>query len=252
MKWLLPAALLAVALAAAGCADYRNAVQAERALSRGYEAADAGRTAEAARWLRRAARLQPRSGPVQGRVGAALVQAGDARQALPYLERALTLPGPVPVTTLMAAVDAELAVGRTDRAARLLEQAGRLYRRNALLLNNVAYTYADRGVLLPQCVTLLRRASRLQPGEPQIEDSLGWALLRSGEVAAAGPYLRRAAAHIGPHAEVTYHLATLSLLEGDLAAARRLADRAVQLDRTYEPAVRLQRQLRQGSREGLP
>src|SRR5690606_13456885 len=63
---------------------------------------------------------------------------------------------------------------------------------NAIALNALGYTLADRTDRLEEAETLIKRALQLDPTNPAIMDSLGWLLYRQGATAKALPYLEKA------------------------------------------------------------
>jgi len=171
--FLLPFALLS------GCGwseSYRAIVRSEQHFADGcralysYTALSASRglrrtspllsqaLARAEREFRTAIRQQPGAGHLYGRIGLAYVSAGRDREAIPWLEE---------------------AVEREPD--------------NPLLLNDLGYLYADRGIQLPRAVLLLERAAARSPRDGNILDSLGWAYYRQGRLQEALPLLERAA-----------------------------------------------------------
>jgi Flp pilus assembly protein TadD len=49
------------------------------------------------------------------------------------------------------------------------------------LLNYLGYSWIDRGVRLPEALTMIQRAAALRPDSAAIADSLGWAYYRMGD-----------------------------------------------------------------------
>ena len=243
MKRGMVALALAAGLAVSGCGSYRAAVRTEQVLQSAQQALADGQPAKAEVLLIRAAALRPDSAAVQGRVGLQLLAAGKPSRALPYLERALQMPGWLPIECRMAAIDCYLAKYQVAKARSVLLGGLPAYRNQAMQLNNLAYAYADRGVLLPEARRLLQQALALEPESGQILDSLGWAELKLGEVLRAHALLERANALTPGSYEITYHLAYLALLEGEIDAARRHLARSLALEPTYQPALRLQARL---------
>ena len=77
---------------------------------------------------------------------------------------------------------------------------------SAQAYNALGYSYADRGLRLPEAQTLIEKALKLTPDDPFILDSLGWVLYRRGDPAGALTQLEQAytkrddpeiAAHLG-------------------------------------------------------
>jgi len=121
------------------------------------------------------------------------------------------------------------ALGRTDEAVDLLEATLRQAPDNALLLNNLAAVYADADD--PRALEHARRAYQLLPNAPEVADTLGWILVKQGELLEGLRYLRDAQTRAAEDAGISYHIAVA------------LRD----LGRTDEAIDELLRALRQGN-----
>ncbi len=73
-------------------------------------------------------------------------------------------------------------------------------------LNHLGYSMLINGESLTEATQLIERASRLRPGDAAIADSLGFALLKAGQVDKAIPILERAAQNEPAIAEIGEHL----------------------------------------------
>ncbi len=89
------------------------------------------------------------------------------------------------------------------------------------LLNLLGYCLAERGLRLPEADRLLARAQRLDPLNPYILDSLGWARYQQRRLAAAIPLLERAVQIDGWLCEAWQHLGDARRAAGALTAAAR-------------------------------
>ncbi|MEM1081434.1 MAG: tetratricopeptide repeat protein, partial [Pseudomonadota bacterium] len=76
---------------------------------------------------------------------------------------------------------------------------------NAIALNALGYTLADRTDRQGEALRLIERALVLEPDNPAIQDSMGWVLFRLGQSEQALPYLERAADG-DFHPEIVSHL----------------------------------------------
>ncbi|MCO6763729.1 tetratricopeptide repeat protein, partial [Streptomyces sp. EL5] len=63
---------------------------------------------------------------------------------------------------------------------------------NAMALNALGYTLADRTPRLAEARQLIDKAHQLSPDDPAILDSMGWIRYRQGQLADAERYLRQA------------------------------------------------------------
>ena len=92
---------------------------------------------------------------------------------------------------------------------------------NAVALNALGYTLADRNLRLVEAEQLIRRAYALDPDNPAILDSMGWVLFRLDRPDDALPYLRQALAAF-PDAEIAAHLAEVLWILGSRREALEL------------------------------
>lgn len=76
---------------------------------------------------------------------------------------------------------------------------------NAMALNALGYTLADRNERLTEALRLIERARAINPDDPAILDSLGWAHYRLGDLKQAELFLRQAFS-LMPDQEVGAHL----------------------------------------------
>lgn len=145
----------------------------------------------------------------------------------------------------LAAFEELLAVAPGDAAAtyeyaNLLEKSGRgadaerVYRgmlekdpRDATALNGLGYMLAVRGERLDEAVALLKRALEVEPGNPSILDSLGWAYFRQGRLDQADAPLTEAAARLTQSSVVQDHLGDLRMRQRRPADAIAAWERAL-------------------------
>jgi len=133
------------------------------------------------------------------------VSRGASRQALRHLDQALAKTAdPAGIHALKGSVLHQ--AGMLDEAAAEYETALRHQERTPLALNNLAMLYADRKESSARGLELALRAYALEPGNPAVLDTLGYALLKNGRAKDALPVLERAAA-LGPgNAEIEKRL----------------------------------------------
>lgn len=111
---------------------------------------------------------------------------------------------------------------------------------NAMALNALGYTLADRNERLEEALELIERAMALNPNDPAIIDSLGWVHFRLGNLELAEELLRRAYAAF-PDQEVAAHLGEVLWVQGRQREARKIWDEALKKD-PDSPLVRETRQ----------
>lgn len=92
---------------------------------------------------------------------------------------------------------------------------------NAMALNALGYTLVDRTTRYDEGKELIEKAYQLDPDDPAILDSLGWAHYRLGNLAEAERLLRRAA-ELYPDPEVIAHLGEVLWTTGKQDEARKV------------------------------
>ena len=76
---------------------------------------------------------------------------------------------------------------------------------NVIALNNLAWAYFEMGD--DRAESLARRAYELRPDVSSIADTLGWILVKKGNLAEGLPLVEEAAAKAPDSAAIRYHLA---------------------------------------------
>lgn len=84
---------------------------------------------------------------------------------------------------------------------------------NAHAYNALGYSFAERGIQLPEALKLIKRAVELSPEDPYIIDSLGWVYYRMGNFVDGLNYLNIAFA-ARPDPEIAAHLGEILWVRG--------------------------------------
>jgi tetratricopeptide (TPR) repeat protein len=92
---------------------------------------------------------------------------------------------------------------------------------NAMALNALGYTLADRTTRFAEAKQLIEQAHQLNPQDPAILDSLGWVNFRLGNLDEAERLLRQAMQQFPDH-EVAAHLGEVLWAQGKQQEARKL------------------------------
>lgn len=100
---------------------------------------------------------------------------------------------------------------------------------NAMALNALGYTLADRNERLEEALDLIERAYALEPEDPAITDSLGWVHFRLGNLDMAEELLRQAYQAF-PDQEVAAHLGEVLWHQGRKQEARAIWSEAEKAD----------------------
>ncbi|MFK8053038.1 MAG: XrtA/PEP-CTERM system TPR-repeat protein PrsT [Woeseiaceae bacterium] len=96
---------------------------------------------------------------------------------------------------------------------------------NFTVLNNLAYLLAEQGN--PDAVALAEKALAIQPGNPSVLDTMGWAQVRAGNAPDGLETLRRAAELAPDNGDIAFHMATALSEIGDNDAAISILNRAL-------------------------
>ncbi|MCI0914495.1 tetratricopeptide repeat protein [Pseudomonas putida] len=92
---------------------------------------------------------------------------------------------------------------------------------NAMALNALGYTLADRTTRYTEAKALIDKAYELSPDDPAILDSKGWVAYRLGDLEEAERYLRQALERFPDH-EVAAHLGEVLWANGKRREARQV------------------------------
>ncbi len=117
-------------------------------------------------------------------------------------------------------------LGRIDDAVRDLENVVKREPENAQALNALGYTLVDRTTRIKQGFAYIQKAYRIEPDDPAIQDSMGWAYYRMGQYDKALKYLRMAFDKL-KDAEIAAHLGEVLWVAGDREAAQEVWNAAL-------------------------
>jgi Flp pilus assembly protein TadD len=113
-----------------------------------------------------------------------------------------------------------IQAGRWPEAKSALEAAYKLAPDEALVLNYLGYSQLERRENVEEAERLIREASRLQPDNLAITDSLGWAHFLRGDIPAAITLLERAAQGQPADPSINEHLGDAYFTAGRRFEAR--------------------------------
>ncbi len=100
---------------------------------------------------------------------------------------------------------------------------------NAMALNALGYTLADRTMRLPEARQLIEKAYQINQEDPAILDSLGWVHYRQGHLPEAENWLRQAYERF-PDGEIAAHLGEILWRQGKQQEARQVWTQALSQD----------------------
>lgn len=140
-----------------------------------------------------------------------------------------------------------LELDRWEEAEADLKKAVELGPEQAVALNYLGYSWAERGINLEEAFELIEKAVSLAPNSGAIIDSLGWAHYQLGDYNEAVGHLEKAASLEPDDPTITDHLGDVYWRLGRPIEARYQWQRALELD----PPERLKRALEQKLEHGL-
>ncbi len=157
-------------------------------------------------------------------VGALLVEEGKGDEAIALLDRALEV---VPDDSLLLARG--FLLERIDRVPEAVADMRKVAKRrpnDPMTLNALGYTLVDRTKSVAEGTELIERAIAAKPDSYAIQDSMGWALVQSGQLEQGRGWLERAW-ELSEDPEVAAHLGETLWRMGKPEDARRLWDEAL-------------------------
>jgi len=116
---------------------------------------------------------------------------------------------------------------RVDDAVKDLESIVERDPVNAQALNALGYTLIDKTAEINKGLGYVKKALKLEPNDPAILDSMGWAYYRLGQYDEALKYLRRAFAQLND-AEIAAHLGEVLWVAGQREEAQEIWSSALQ------------------------
>ncbi|HEY0113344.1 MAG TPA: tetratricopeptide repeat protein [Allosphingosinicella sp.] len=140
--------------------------------------------------------------------------------------------------------------GKWPEGKAALEEALKLGPTQAVVLNYLGYSQLERRENLAEAERLIAEASKLQPDDPAITDSLGWAHYVRGNYPKAIELLERAARGQPSDAAINEHLGDAYYSAGRRFEARH-AWAAALVYAEGEPAARLRAKIEKGLRPEL-
>jgi putative PEP-CTERM system TPR-repeat lipoprotein len=128
-----------------------------------------------------------------------------------------------------------------DNAQAIIEYEKMLPSTNAILLNNLAWLYSEKGD--SRALETARKARESAPQSAEIADTLGWILVEAGKSQEALDYLRQAARELKDNPSVQYHLGVAHFNLGNEAEARVALQSALAEGKSFPEASEARRTL---------
>ncbi|MGE5399932.1 MAG: tetratricopeptide repeat protein [Ignavibacteriales bacterium] len=184
---------------------------------------------DAGQYLKKAVTLNPKDITALSAYGYTLNQMKEPEQAVYYIKEALGIdPNNVELMgTLGLIYNAQKKWSECDSAySRALE----LDSSNALVLNNYAYSLAERGVRLTEALKMAEAAVQKEPSNSSYLDTFGWVFFKLGEYDKAEEYIRKAIELDSKNSTLLEHLGDVKYKAGNKTKALEMWQRAYQLN----------------------
>lgn len=218
---------------------------------------------EAAKTLKEAVANFPDNFPINLILGLSLSQMNNFSEARPYLEKAVSL-NPKDLTALSAYGYTLNQLKEPDEAIHYIKEAlkidsnnvdligtlGLIYNsqkkwaqcdsayskalsldsNNVLILNNYAYSLAERGVRLQEALNMAQKAVSKEPRNSSYLDTYGWVYYMMGDYDKAEEYIRKAIALDSSNSTLIEHLGDINFKAGKKGKALEMWHEAFQLN----------------------
>ena len=115
---------------------------------------------------------------------------------------------------------------------------------NPIALNNLGYFLVERNERLPEALSFIEQAYRIDPTNPSFLDSLGWANFRLGKLDEAERYLKDAARLNSGSSTIQEHLGDVYQKQGKADLAKAAWTKALQLASDEADSTRLKAKLK--------
>lgn len=117
---------------------------------------------------------------------------------------------------------------RRDEALMVMEKIITLDPWHADALNFLGYSWAEKGIRLPEAHRYIKMALELKPYAGYIMDSMGWVLFQEGKASEAIPWLEKAVEKEGPDPIILEHLGDAYAVIGEDEKARETYRKALE------------------------
>jgi tetratricopeptide (TPR) repeat protein len=160
------------------------------------------------------------AGEIYLRLGEAYNAKGDFASGAQNLQQARQIMPDNLLVLKLLALSQENA-GHFAEARATWEAAMKLAPNDGVVLNNLAFRYAEDGADLNQALTLAQKAKQLLPDAPDVSDTLGWIYYKKNLNDSAIDIFRGLVAKQPTNAGFRYHLGAALLQKGDKSGARK-------------------------------
>ncbi|MEW6196857.1 MAG: tetratricopeptide repeat protein [Bacteroidota bacterium] len=184
-------------------------------------------------YLERAIKINPSDITALTALGFTLNQLKESDEALKYLNKALLL-NPQDVQTIgMTALiyDSKKEFIISDS---LYNEAMKIDSNNVLILNNYAYSLAERKVRLEDALSMSKKAVEKEPNSASYLDTIGWIYFQLGDYEKAKINIEKAIELDSKNGTLMDHLGDVYFKYGNVSEAMKLWKEAYEIDPTIE------------------
>lgn len=182
----------------------RADTSAEAHLQIGFTYYERNKFKEALEIFKTGAEKFPNNFGLHSLTGNTYYRLGKQKESLPYLEKAVEL-NPSDINTLSTLGLIYDNLKMFDECDRLYEHAFKFHPDNILMLNNYAYSLAERGIKLKEALEMSKKTIDAAPGSSSYLDTYGWILYKMKDYKNAKIYIEKAV-KIGSNAVLLEHL----------------------------------------------
>ena len=197
----------------------------------GLSLAQSSGNKEALPYLKKAAEIDPNNLNVLLAYSFSLNSLKKDDEALIYLKRALRIdPNNIEALGMMGLIyDGKKMFNKSDS---LYSRAISLDSTNILLLNNFAYSLADRGIQLEKALKMVQAAVDKEPENASYLDTIGWVYYQMGKYEDAAKYINKAIEYNPGNATLLDHLGDVYFKMNKKKKAEEVWKEAYNLDST--------------------
>lgn len=161
--------------------------------------------------------------------GLTLNKIGRKKDAISPLKKAILIdPDNINAYTTLGMIYEELKIFTSSDS--LYEKALKIFPENDLLLNNYAYSLADRGLYLKRALTMSKSAVKAQPQNGAYLDTMGWIYYKLEHYNLALEYIQESLKNREESPIVIEHLGDVYFKLGDYGNANYYWKKALELD----------------------
>ncbi|MFC2083461.1 tetratricopeptide repeat protein [Bacteroidota bacterium] len=183
--------------------------------------------------IKKANSLRPNDLTTLHAYGFTLNQLDKKREAVEYLEKAITIdPSNVQIMGTLGLIYDSLE--EFEKSDNLYENAIAIDSTNALILNNYAYSLAERGLQLERALKMSKIAVESDSTNSSYLDTIGWVYYKVGEYQKAKFYVEEAIKEENDNATLIDHLGDIIMKLGDKQKAINYWEKALELDSSLE------------------